>query len=240
VLKCIEDFGRAEMHTYLLLSIDRKNTIDEADQVVDLAIKYQSRGVVGIDLCGNPSKKLESDLGAAFEKARKASLKNTLHFAETSTTGADTELRKLLTYEPSRLGHVIHVSESIKEEIVARKLGLELCLSCNVLAGLTSGSISDHHFGYWKDKGCPVILCVSRFKKNMLTRLLTYVRRMTWEYSVARCQTSICLRQNISIWAGKRLLIFAGALFQLFSGARKSKRGCKSIFEWRRRVYRVE
>lgn len=45
------------MKANLILSIDRRNTSETAMQVVDLAHKYQSRGVVGIDLvsCYIPS-----------------------------------------------------------------------------------------------------------------------------------------------------------------------------------------
>ena len=168
VLNCIKEFGRTELSVYLLLSIDRKNTTAEADQVVDLAIKYQSHGVVGIDLCGNPSRKLGADLSPVFEKARKNGLKIALHFGEIPESGSVEELTKLLSYQPSRLGHVIHVPDSIKKEIVTRKLGIELCLSCNVLAGLTTGGLSNHHFGYWIDTDCPVILCVSRLIRQKL------------------------------------------------------------------------
>jgi adenosine deaminase len=100
-----------------------------------------------------------------FTKAKTAGLKLTLHFAETAATSSDTELLTLLSFNPERLGHVIHVSSTIKDEIIKRKLGLELCVSCNVKAKMmvkTSGSFADHHFREWWEggSGCPVILCV--------------------------------------------------------------------------------
>jgi adenosine deaminase len=39
-----------------------------------------------------------------------------------------------------------------------RKLGLELCLSCNVLAEMTQGGFKGHHFGEWKDTECAIAL----------------------------------------------------------------------------------
>lgn len=42
--------------------------------------------------------------------------------------------------------------------IKERKLGLELCLSCNVLAELTQGGFKAHHFGEWMETECPVAL----------------------------------------------------------------------------------
>ena len=149
------------MPTYLILSIDRKNTAAEALEVVDLALEYRERGVVGIDLCGNPAIGDVSTFGEAFAKARHHNLPFTLHFAEISTPSLEPELRTLLSYQPGRIGHVIHVPPTLKDEIAKRRLGLELCLSCNVHAKLTTGGFADHHFGYWRNTGCPLILCVS-------------------------------------------------------------------------------
>lgn len=85
----------------------------------------------------------------------------TLHFAETPVSGAKAELDSLLGFQPDRLGHVIHVPDEIKEEIRRRKLGLELCMSCNVHAKLIEGGFLDHHFGEWRYSECPIALCVS-------------------------------------------------------------------------------
>ncbi|KAK2764341.1 hypothetical protein FQN54_009034 [Arachnomyces sp. PD_36] len=158
VLETIHDFKNDQMSTYLILSIDRSNTASQALDVVDLAIKYKSKGIVGIDLCGNPTKGDVSIFDEAFAKARNHGLKLTLHFAESTHSSSLKELNTLMSYQPSRLGHVIHVPDGIKDEIARRRLGLELCLSCNVHAKLISGGFPDHHFGYWRHQDCPIIL----------------------------------------------------------------------------------
>ena len=93
-----------------------------------------------------------------------------------SKTSTEEDLRTLLSFQPNRLGHVIHVPESIREELNKRRLGLELCISCNVhakmlvMAGAEGeedkiGSYGDHHFGrWWKEENCPVVLGVSSLK----------------------------------------------------------------------------
>ena len=172
VLECIKNFGGNIMSTFLVLSIDRRNTKAEASDVVDLAIKYRSHGVVGIDLCGDPTQGDISIHREALAKAKCHGLKLTLHFAEVPFSSADEELKTLLSYQPERIGHVIHVPDFIRKEIIARKLGLELCLSCNVHAKLIPGGFSSHHFKYWKDKGCPLILCVSK-RTSVLQRHIT-------------------------------------------------------------------
>ncbi len=162
ILSCIENSLDCNvMTTYLILSIDRRNTPKEAMEVVDLAIQYQSRGVVGVDLCGDPSKGDISIFKEAFQKSQLYGLKITLHFAEIPASSSLLELNTLLSFNPDRLGHVINVPDEIKKQIKDRKLGLELCISCNVQAKLIKGDVVDHHFMSWFKTECPVILCVS-------------------------------------------------------------------------------
>ena len=199
-LDCIRDFPeRDAMPTHLILSIDRRNTAAQAMETVDIAIKYRSKGIIGVDLCGDPSKGDVSTFREAFAKAKSYGLKITLHFAEIAREGLDLELNTLLSYQPDRLGHVIHVSESMKQEIVRRGIGVELCVSCNVQAQMTEGGIADHHFGFWKDSPCPVALCVSVTLIPIQTRLTNHYRPTMLESSVAHSATNICLSQRTSI-----------------------------------------
>ena len=102
---------------------------------------------VGIDLCGDPSRRGIEALAPAFEEARAVSgLGITLHFAEAKCSSSDEELDMLLAWRPDRIGHVIHISDAVRSAIVARGgLGLELCLSCNVHAGLVSGGFEGQY-----------------------------------------------------------------------------------------------
>lgn len=167
-----------KMTTRLILAIDRAQISPaDAKEVIDLAIAHRHRGVVGIDVCGNPTKGDISAFAEVMERAKRAGLALTVHFGEvssstlassSSTTAAEaekaleSELREMLSWSPQRLGHVIHVPSDIKDEVKKRGLGLELCLSCNVHAGMFDGGFADHHFGEWWGKSdCAVVLCVS-------------------------------------------------------------------------------
>jgi adenosine deaminase len=131
--------------------------LEEAMEVVTLAAKYRDRGVVSVDLCGNPTRKAISHLSPAFVEAAARGLDITLHFAEIAQEDT-AELEMMLGWQPSRLGHVIHVPASIKEIIAERDLGLELCLSCNVLCNLSRGGFGAHHFGEWWMAGGKIAL----------------------------------------------------------------------------------
>lgn len=66
----------------LLLSIDRREDTAAAHETVQLAVELQSRGVVGIDLSGNPTVGEWSTWLPALQEARECGLKITLHAAE--------------------------------------------------------------------------------------------------------------------------------------------------------------
>lgn len=156
ILATIAEFENTNdrLRTKLILSIDRRNTLAEALEVVDLAAQFKNQGVVGVDLCGDPSRTGIEVLQPAFEKVRQEcpDLGITLHFAEAEASGTDEELLMMLReWKPQRIGHVIHTSDRVKEEIrrFPGGLGLELCLSCNVHADMVQGGFEGHHFGEW-------------------------------------------------------------------------------------------
>ncbi|KAE8147706.1 Metallo-dependent hydrolase [Aspergillus avenaceus] len=160
VLRAIASFTSAhDISVRLILSLDReKMGPAEADAIVSLAIANKPV-VVGVDVAGNPTKGDISVFGAAFAKAKANGLGVTVHFGEVDPPAREDELDTLLGFNPDRLGHVIHVPGDVKREIVRRRLGLELCISCNVHAKMFDGGFFDHHFGEWRLEECPVVLC---------------------------------------------------------------------------------
>lgn len=96
----------------------------------------------------------------AFTLVNELLIPITIHFAEISTVSRE-ELLIILSWKPKRLGHVIHVPSDIKDEILKQKIGLELCLSCNVHAKMFEGTFGDHHFGEWRERGGLIALSVS-------------------------------------------------------------------------------
>ncbi|KAK8853327.1 hypothetical protein IAR55_004031 [Kwoniella newhampshirensis] len=164
IVSVIEDWNgdHAErMRAGLLLSIDRaKHSPVQATEIVDLAgrFRHEGRPVLGLDLCGDPNS--PSDIAifrSAFKLASERRLPFTIHFAEVPNSSTERELAEILSWNPSRLGHVIHVPLEMRQQILSSDIGLELCLSCNVLAGMLPGErqgFVDHHFGWWwKAKG---------------------------------------------------------------------------------------
>lgn len=176
VLSALSAFeaSHPRMHTRLILSIDRRQSIPVAQKTLRLALDLDGPGqdaVCGLDLCGDPAFIPEGEDGSGigiftplFTEAREAGKGITVHFAEAETSASRAELETLLSWRPRRLGHVIWEDEDIKREIIRRKdeLCLELCLSCNVHAGMITGGFEGHHFGEWRNvEGLSVAISVS-------------------------------------------------------------------------------
>lgn len=139
----------------VILSIDRRVNTETACEVIELAREFSNQGVVGIDLCGNPTIGKFDTWIPAFELAKKYCLPITLHFAEVP---APEESRAMLRMKPNRLGHGCYLDDGLKKLMFNSPVPLEVCLTSNVKTGSTR-DISSHHFSEFFEKGYPVILC---------------------------------------------------------------------------------
>jgi adenosine deaminase len=163
----------SRMKAYLILSIDRCNTAAEAMEFVDLALKYQTRGVVGVDICGDSLCGDISMFKTAYAKAKENGLHITLHFGEEPSCMP--ELMTLLSYNPTRLGHLLFISEEAREEIIRRRLGIELCLTSNI-KGPHIPSYEVHPLPQWLKEDCPIALCVSCVTHSRMLSRLTDIK----------------------------------------------------------------
>lgn len=108
--------------------------------LVEKAIKYRTRGVVGIDLAGTEKNALElraevvGQYEDLYERARKAGLKCTVHTGETKGTGAEGVMAVVERLKPHRIGHGIRAAydESAMKLLRERDVVLELCPTSNL------------------------------------------------------------------------------------------------------------
>jgi len=112
----------------LILMMDRTLKFRLNSIIVDKAIKYKNRGIVGIDL-GGPQRRSFSmkQHKPLFEKARKAGLGITIHTGE---EGKLSELQYVVDkIKPDRIGHGHLCVKDIKltKKIAQQKITLETC-----------------------------------------------------------------------------------------------------------------
>jgi adenosine deaminase len=118
----------------LLFCMAREFPLEQNTIIVEKAIKYHSRGVVGLDVAGPASPGFSmKDHAPLFQRARKAGLKITVHSGE--TRDADDMWEALQYAEPKRIGHGIRAAydPALMKELAKRHIVLEVCPMSNIM-----------------------------------------------------------------------------------------------------------
>lgn len=118
----------------LIFCLAREFSLEQNTVIVEKAIKYHRRGVVGIDFAGpaNPNFHFK-DYKDIVEKAKEAGLRVTSHSGEVKE--ADDMWEAVEAINPSRIGHGIRAAydESLMKELVKRDIVLEVCPLSNIM-----------------------------------------------------------------------------------------------------------
>jgi adenosine deaminase len=128
----------------LILMMDR--TFDQAQNevIVEKAIRYRGRGVVGLDIAGprpNGGRYPYRDLAPLIEEARAAGLGITIHVGEEGGSDGVAEIGEVVeSLRPERIGHGILAAQDEEVLRLVREAGvvLEICPTSNLLTGALS------------------------------------------------------------------------------------------------------
>jgi adenosine deaminase len=123
----------------LILMMDR--TFDERQNaiIVEKAIRYAPRGIVGIDIAGTRPRGEQypyRDLQPLIEEARSAGLGITIHVGEEGEEHAAAELAEVIeTLHPDRIGHGILAAREpdLMAALSEAEIVLEICPTSNLL-----------------------------------------------------------------------------------------------------------
>lgn len=123
----------------LILCMAREFPLEMNKVLVEKAIRYQNRGVIGIDVAGPEAKTIElgPDTGEyikLFDKVRAAGLGITMHTGETTATGSLGVQAVLEHFKPNRIGHGIQAAycEDTLKQLVDSDVVLEICPTSNL------------------------------------------------------------------------------------------------------------
>jgi adenosine deaminase len=124
----------------LILMMDRTFTERQNRVIVEKAIRYAARGIVGIDIAGprpdGAGPYPYRELLPLVEQAREAGLGVTIHVGEEGGEYGIAEIREVVsTLRPDRIGHGILAAqdEKLMAQISEAEIVLEICPTSNLL-----------------------------------------------------------------------------------------------------------
>jgi adenosine deaminase len=123
----------------LILMMDRMFSERQNEIIIEKAIRYAPRGIVGVDIAGvrpNGARYPYRDLAPLFEQARAAGLGVTIHVGEEGGEHGLAETREVVSeLRPDRIGHGILAAqdEALMAEIREAEITLEICPTSNLL-----------------------------------------------------------------------------------------------------------
>jgi adenosine deaminase len=123
----------------LILMMDRTFSEEQNTIIVEKAIRWAERGVVGVDIAG-PRPRGERyayrDLAPLVDEARAAGLGITIHVGEEGGAYGVEEIAEVVeTLRPDRIGHGILAARepALQRELASRGIVLEICPTSNLL-----------------------------------------------------------------------------------------------------------
>jgi adenosine deaminase len=124
-----------DMQVRLILSMNRHESVEIGEQVLQAAKDYAHRGVVGLDLAGQEIGYSNLPFRDVFLDAKNAGLGVTIHAGEWS--GAESVRDAVETLDADRIGHGIRAIEDQALTALLRERGtvLEICPTSNLQSG---------------------------------------------------------------------------------------------------------
>ncbi len=124
----------------IILCLDRTFNLRLNEILLEKALRYQSRGVIGIDIAGSRNPKFRyADCRPIYKRARKEGLGLTVHAGEDE--GPESVIEVIERLEPDRVGHGVRATEDDRamELLKARRITLEVCPSSNLQTRVVQG-----------------------------------------------------------------------------------------------------
>jgi len=132
-----------EMQVWLIANVNRHESLEVAEQVVQIAVDRKDRGIVGIDIGGDEVNYPIQPFMPLLRAARRAGLHLTMHAGE--WTGPDAVREAIESVNADRIGHGVRVVEDHRVAGLARERGtaFEVSLTSNLQTGVVS-SLARH------------------------------------------------------------------------------------------------
>jgi adenosine deaminase len=146
--------------------------------LAEAAARFRDQGLAGWDLAGPEAAHPNPIVhGRAFEAARAAGLRITIHAAE---WGGAAQIRRSLALAPERIAHGAAAIDdpALCDELIARGISLDLCPTSNFQAGVVP-SLAEHPLARLHRAGVPVTLSTDDTTVSDITLTEEFARALS-------------------------------------------------------------
>jgi adenosine deaminase len=148
--------GRREfgVESAVIVCLFRPLPVEVNAAMLDAAIAFRDRGVVGIDLAGDEGEVPLAKFAELYRRAGDAGLFRTVHAGEVAGSG---DLALALEIGVDRIGHAkyIEAEPALFEQVLRRGVGLEVNLTSNHRTGAIA-TLAEHPAKRWFDAGAAI------------------------------------------------------------------------------------
>jgi len=152
--EAVKEFG---VMVRLIVSVNRHESRELAEQVAWLAAEYKDRGLIGMDLAGNEAEFKSEPFYGVFKEARQAGLHITIHAGEWGPASNIKEAIEALGAE--RIGHGVRALDD--DQVIAlakeRNTAFEVCITSNYQTGVVP-ALEAHPLGAMLKAGLNVTI----------------------------------------------------------------------------------
>ncbi len=127
-----------DIQVRLILSMNRHESVEIGEEVLQAAIDHCDQGVVAVDLAGNEQSFSARPFHSVFARAREAGLGVTIHAGEWG--GAENVRDAVEHLSAVRVGHGVRLLEdpALLPLLIERNVVLEVCPTSNVQSGVVA------------------------------------------------------------------------------------------------------
>jgi adenosine deaminase len=128
--------AKYEIEVRLILSMNRHESTEIGEKVLQTALDFRDRGVVALDLAGNEGGFPAAPFRKVFKKVKDAGFGITIHAGEWA--GADNVRHAIEHLYADRIGHGVRAVEDkgLCELLAQRRVVLEVCPTSNLHSGV--------------------------------------------------------------------------------------------------------
>lgn len=137
VCEAVQEAARQSgIRVRLIVSMNRNESVEKGERVLQAALRYRSQGVVALDLAGNEQDFSSAPFYDIFRRAKAGGLHVTIHAGE---WGGSANVREALdNLGAERIGHGVRAvdDDDLVRYLVERGITLEMCPTSNYQSGV--------------------------------------------------------------------------------------------------------